>query len=608
MLQTFENPPANAKDPARIHRLRAVMAQRGVDAFLVPRADEHQGEYVARSAERLKWLTGFSGSAGIAVIGTKKAALFVDGRYTLQAADQVDTGVLTVVEVPGASLDDWLTQNLAAGAVVGFDPWLHTISSVEALERRLAAKDIKLKPVARNLVDIVWGTERPDAPTAPVIIQPLMLAGESAEDKIAGIQARLKTDGQDAVVLTLPDSICWLFNIRGGDISRNPVVLAFAIVTRHGKPQLFVDPAKLGTETKAHLKPLAKLFKPEQLADQLTALKTSNARVRLDPGNAAWWLQRKLGGKGKVANGVDPCIGPKARKNAAEIGGTREAHIRDGAAMVRYLAWLDAQKPGTIDEIQAVKKLEEFRRATGKLRDISFDTISGSGPNGAIVHYRVTEATNRKLGAGELFLIDSGGQYQDGTTDITRTVLIGGGAIGKPSDEMRQRYTLVLKGHIAIGTARFPKGTRGIDLDPLARRALWDHGLDFSHGTGHGVGSYLSVHEGPQSISKRGLALIEPGMIISNEPGYYKTGSYGIRIENLVLVERPSRVAGGEQEMMSFETITLAPYDRRLIALDLLSLSERTWIDTYHARVLKVLGPLVGQAEREWLAGATAKL
>jgi Xaa-Pro aminopeptidase len=604
MLQTFENPPANAKDPARIERLRAIMAQRGVDAFLVPRADEHQGEYVARSAERLKWLTGFSGSAGTAVIAAKQAALFVDGRYTLQAADQVDTAVLAVLEVPASSVDDWLAQNLAAGAVVGFDPWLHTVASVEALERRLAAKDIKLKPVLRNLVDIVWGTERPEPPTAAVTIQPLMLAGEPAEDKIADIQSRLKADGQDAVVLTLPDSICWLFNIRGGDISRNPVVLAFAIVTRTGKPQLFVDPAKLGPEVKAHLKPLAKLFKPDALADQLTALKTSNARVRLDPGNAAWWLQRKLGGKGKIAYGVDPCIGPKARKNAAEIGGTREAHIRDGAAMVRYLAWLDAQTPGTIDEIQAVKKLEALRQATGKLRDISFDTISGSGPNGAIVHYRVTEATNRKLGAGELFLIDSGGQYQDGTTDITRTI-----AVGKPSAEMRQRYTLVLKGHIAIGTARFPRGTRGIDLDPLARKALWDHGLDFSHGTGHGVGSYLSVHEGPQSISKRGMAIIEPGMIISNEPGYYKTGAYGIRIENLVLVERPSAVLpAGEIEMMSFETITLAPYDRRLIALDLLTPSERTWIDGYHARVLKALGPLVGQAEREWLAVATAKL
>jgi Xaa-Pro aminopeptidase len=608
MLQTFENPPANAKDPARIDRLRAIMAQRGVDAFLVPRADEHQGEYVARSAERLKWLTGFSGSAGSAVIGAKKAALFVDGRYTLQAADQVDTGVLTVLEVPGASLDDWLTQNLASGAVVGFDPWLHTIASIEALERRLAAKDIKLKPVARNLVDIVWGAERPDAPAAPVVVQPLALAGQAAEDKIAAVQARLKADGQDAVVLTLPDSICWLLNIRGSDISRNPVVLAFAIVTRQGKPQLFIDPAKLGPEVKAHLKPLVKLFKPEALADQLQSLKLGDARVRLDPGSAAWWLQRKLGGKGKVVTGVDPCIGAKARKDAAEIAGSRDAHIRDGAAMVRYLAWLDAQEPGTVDEIQAVQKLEGFRQATGELRDLSFDTISGSGPNGAIVHYRVTEATNRKLGVGELFLIDSGGQYQDGTTDITRTVLIGGGGIGKPSEEMRQRYTLVLKGHVAIGTARFPKGTRGIDLDPLARKALWDHGLDFSHGTGHGVGSYLSVHEGPQSISKRGMAVLEPGMIISNEPGYYKTGAYGIRIENLVLVEAPSRVAGGEIEMLGFETLTLAPYDRRLIALELLSPTERAWIDTYHARVLTVLGPLVGPTEREWLTGATGAL
>jgi Xaa-Pro aminopeptidase len=603
MRQTFENPPADANDPSRLERLRTLMGQRGVDAFLVPRADEHQGEYVACSAERLKWLTGFTGSAGSAVIGSKKAALFVDGRYTLQAAAQVDTRLFSVLEVPEAAVDAWLGTNLAGGAVVGFDPWLHTVASIEALEVRLAAKDIKLKPVPRNLVDLVWGAERPAAPTAPVIVQPMEYSGEAAAEKIAALQQRLKSDGQDAAVLTLPDSICWLFNIRGSDIPRNPVVLAFAVVTRQGKPQLFLDPAKLGAETKAHLKPLAKLFKPDALADQLSVLKTANARVRLDPASAAWWLQRKLGGKGRVIAGVDPCIGPKARKNVIEIAGARAAQQRDGAVMVRYLCWLDAQKPGTIDEIAAVKKLEALREETGLLRDISFETISGAGPNGAIVHYRVTEGTNRTLANGELFLIDSGGQYQDGTTDITRTV-----AVGKPTDEMRHRYTLVLRGHIAISTARFPKGTRGLDLDSMARRALWEHGLDYSHGTGHGVGSYLSVHEGPQSISKRGLAVIEPGMIISNEPGYYKAGAYGIRIENLVLVEAATALPGGEQPMMSFETLTLAPYDRRLIAVELLSPVERAWIDAYHTRVLKVIGPSVTTAEREWLAAATAKL
>jgi Xaa-Pro aminopeptidase len=601
MLQTFENPPANAKDPARIERLRVLMAQRGLDAFLVPRYDEHQGEYVAACADRLKWLTGFTGSAGTAVIGAKKAALFVDGRYTLQAAAQVDTRMLTVQEVPDASLDAWLAHNIAAGAVVGFDPWLHTVASVEGLEARLASHDVKLKPVPRNLVDVVWGSERPAPPMAPVTVHPLSCAGEPAGDKIASIQQRLKTDGQDAVVLTLPDSICWLFNLRGTDIPRNPVVLAFAIVTRQGKPQLFVDPAKFGPETKAHLKPLAKLFKPEALTEQLTALKANGGRVRLDPATAAWWLHRKLGGKSKVVAGVDPCIGLKARKNSVEIAGARAAHVRDGAAMVRYLAWLDGRKPGSINEIQAVKQLEQERVATGALRDLSFETISGAGPNGAIVHYRVTEATNRTLAAGELFLIDSGGQYQDGTTDITRTV-----AIGRPSAEMQQRYTLVLKGHIAISTARFPKGTRGIDLDPLARMALWQHGLDYSHGTGHGVGSYLSVHEGPQSISKRGLAVIEPGMIISNEPGYYKAGAYGIRIENLVLVEPASPLPGGDADMMSFETLTLAPYDRRLILPALLSPAERAWVDAYHARVLKALGPLVSASDRDWLTAATA--
>jgi Xaa-Pro aminopeptidase len=603
MLQTFDDPAGSSNDNAGLARLRAALAQRGLDAFLVPRADEHQGEYVPPSAERLRWLTGFTGSAGTAVVGVKKAALFVDGRYTLQAPAQVDPKAFAIAQVPEASVDTWLLQNLGAGAVVGFDPWLHTIAAIERLEQALAAKDIKLKAVPRNLVDLAWGDDRPAPPTATVIIQPLEFAGVASADKIAALQGTLKADGQDAAVLTLPDSICWLFNIRGADVAQNPVVLAFAILPRQGKPQLFIDPAKLTPEVKAYLKPLAKLAGPEALTEAVAALKSAGGKVRLDPNWASWWLYRKLGGKARVALAADPCIGPKARKNAAEIVGARAAHVRDGAAVVQYLAWLDARKPGTVDEIQAVEKLEACRVATGKLRDLSFPTISGSGPNGAIVHYRVTRASNRKLGAGELFLIDSGGQYQDGTTDITRTV-----AIGKPSDEMRRHYTLVLKGHIAIGTARFPRGTRGVDLDPFARHALWAHGLDFDHGTGHGVGSYLSVHEGPQSISKRGMAVIEPGMIISNEPGYYKTGSHGIRIENLVLAEAASAVPGGDRDMLSFETLTLAPYDRRLIVLELLSPAERGWIDGYHARVSSVLGPLVGSAEREWLAGATAKL
>jgi Xaa-Pro aminopeptidase len=407
------------------------------------------------------------------------------------------------------------------------------------------------------------------------------------------------------VVLTLPDSIAWLFNIRGSDVAHIPVVLAFAIVPVTGKPELFVDAAKVTAEARAHLSPVARISAPQELAKRLAALKASGKRVRLDPATAGTWFFRKLkGGKARIVRGTDPCLLPKARKNSAEIKGTRAAHKRDGAAIVRYLAWLDREASGgKIDEITASQKLEEVRAETQALKEISFDTISGSGPNGAIVHYRVTSATNRKLKSGELFLLDSGAQYVDGTTDITRTI-----AIGKPTREMQERFTLVLKGHIGIATARFPKGTRGIDLDPFARRALWEAGLDFDHGTGHGVGSYLSVHEGPQSISKRGMVALEPGMIISNEPGYYKEGAYGIRIENLVLVTEPEQIPGGDREVMAFETLTLAPIDRRLVLPAMLSPAEREWLNAYHARVLATLAPELSPADRTWLQSATMSL
>jgi len=394
-----------------------------------------------------------------------------------------------------------------------------------------------------------------------------------------------------------------LFNIRGSDVPHTPLVLCFAIVPATGKPEIFLAPGRLGGDAKAHMQKLAKVADPTTLAPRLAELKAEGKRVRVDPDTAAWWFARRLGPKA-MARGTDPVILPKARKNDVEIAGSRAAHIRDGAAMVRFLAWLDREAgSGNVDEITAARKLEAFRTETKQLREISFDTIAGSGPNGAIVHYRVTTATNRKLQPGELFLIDSGGQYQDGTTDITRTV-----AIGKPTPEMRERFTLVLKGHIAIATARFPKGTRGVDLDPLARRALWERGLDYDHGTGHGVGSYLSVHEGPASISRRGFATLEPSMILSNEPGYYKEGAYGIRIENLVLVTQAHMPPGGDREIMGFETLTLAPIDCRLVATDLLTDDERRWIDAYHARVRSVIGPELGKADRTWLDTQTAPL
>jgi Xaa-Pro aminopeptidase len=604
MFQSFDPPADLGHESDRVKRLRALLAGLGCDAVLVPRTDEHHGEYVPSAAERLRWLTGFTGSAGTAVIARQAAALFVDGRYSVQARTQIDTHLFEILQAPEQRVSHWLTQKMRAGAAVGFDPWLHTVNEVERLTEALAPKQIKLKPLRRNPVDLLWGRDRPAPPAAPVKPHPLKYAGTEAAEKIAELQKRLKGDGQDAVVLTLSDSIAWLFNIRGADVPHNPIALAFAVVPAQGKPELFLRPEKVTAEAKAHLTAVSKIRDPAALQERLSALKVGKKRVRLDPDTAAWWFARALGGPRRIVRGPDLCLLAKARKNPTEIHGARAAHLRDGVAMARFLAWLDSGSAGDqLDEIRAVERLEALRAETQALQEISFDTIAGSGPNGAIVHYRVTRATNRKLKAGELFLIDSGGQYLDGTTDVTRTV-----AIGPPAEEMRARFTLVLKGHIAIATTRFPKGTRGIDIDAFARRALWETGLDFDHGTGHGVGSFLSVHEGPQSISRRGMTSLEPGMILSNEPGYYKEGAYGIRIENLMLVTEPQQVPNGDREMMGFETLTLVPIDRRLIVAELLTPGERTWLDTYHARVREVIGPELGAEDRSWLEAATAPL
>ena len=602
MFQDFSSINDPALGVERTRRLRVLLERQGLAAFLVPRADEHMGEYVPPSAERLAWLTGFTGSAGLAAVGRQWAALFVDGRYTLQAGTQVDTRTYEMVQIPDTDPWTWLAAKLGKGDVVGYDPWLHTTSSVKALTEKLGAKGIAVKAVATNPVDRVWGRERPAPPIGPVIAHPLRYAGKSAEEKIADLQMALKEEAQDACILTLPDSIAWAFNIRGSDVKHNPTALAFAIVHATGKPELFIDKRKLDRDVRSHLAFL-RLREPADLPERVEALRERGRKVRLDLATAAHWFRRALGERSRmVVDGRDPCILPKARKNAAEIAGTRAAHLRDGIAMARYLAWLDREAPGGgLDEITAVKQLEALRAETQALREISFDTISGSGPNGAIVHYRVSEATNRKLAPGELFLVDSGGQYQDGTTDVTRTV-----AVGRPSDEMRERFTLVLKGHIAIATARFPKGTTGAQIDAFARRALWDRGLDFDHGTGHGVGSYLSVHEGPQGISKRATVALEPGMIVSNEPGFYKTGAYGIRIENLELVAEPAKPDGGEREMLSFETLTLVPIDRRLVEPRLMTAAEIEWLDDYHARVRKEIAPGLGPEDRAWLEQATA--
>jgi Xaa-Pro aminopeptidase len=608
MFQSFDALTDPAQGVGRVARLRAHMAQAGLDGFLVPRADEHQGEYVPARAERLRWLTGFTGSAGVALVMAERALLFVDGRYTLQAAAQVDDATFAIESLIDTPPATWLAAHAGAGTAIGYDPWLHTVAEAQGLRAALEKAGGRLVAVEHNPLDAIW-PDQPAAPAQPIEIQPPAFAGELAKDKIARLGADIAAAGADHAVLTDPSSLAWAFNIRGGDVPHTPLALGFAIIPAEGLPLLFLSRAKLTIETEAYLTQLATVLEPHELEARLAGLAAQGVRIGLDPALAADRLRlivEEAGGT--VVRLADPAGLPRAVKNAAELAGARAAHRRDGAAMVRFLHWLDAQAPGSIDEIAAVTALEGFRRAVGeetqmKLRDIAFDTISGAGPNGAIVHYRVTTQSNRALNAGELYLVDSGGQYQDGTTDITRTI-----AIGAPDEEMRARATLVLKGLIAVSTLRFPAGTRGCDIDVLARHALWQAGLDYAHGTGHGVGSFLSVHEGPQRIAKSGTQKLLPGMILSNEPGYYRTGHYGIRLENLIVVGEATPVPGGEIAMHGFETLTLAPFDRRLIRADLLTPAERAWLDAYHARVLEEIGPAVSGAVLDWLKAATAPL
>ena len=598
-FQTFEDVASPAQGTERIPLLRAELARRDLDGFVVPRADEHQSEYVPAHADRLAWLTGFTGSAGSAVILKDKAAIVVDGRYTLQAAQQVDRNLLTVVKQAEATAEAWIEAELGSSRL-GYDPWLHTTKSVEALAKAVARAGGTLIPVAGNPVDAIW-TDRPAPPRAPVTLQPEALAGETAREKLDRLREKLGKDRLDGLVVSDPQNLAWLFNIRGGDVPHTPLALGYALVPREGRPVLLMDGAKISNETGAALGEIADLSPPDRLAEEIARLGPSGGRIGIDGATGAAALAGQVEVAGRIAaTGRDPITAMKAVKNAAEIAGSRAAHLRDGAAVTRFLHWLATTAPdGEVSEIEAVEALETFRRETGVLRDVSFPTISGSGPNGAIVHYRVTRASDRRLGAGELFLVDSGAQYRDGTTDITRTV-----AIGKPTGEMRERFTRVLKGHIAIARAVFPKGTSGAQIDGFARRPLWEAGLDFDHGTGHGIGAYLSVHEGPQRISKLGTVALEPGMILSNEPGYYKTGAYGIRIENLILVA-PRAIEGGERPMLGFETLTLAPIDLALVEPPLLDPQEAAWLDAYHARVREALSDGLDEPARAWLAKAT---
>ncbi|MEP4380299.1 MAG: aminopeptidase P family protein [Alphaproteobacteria bacterium] len=594
------------KDMSPIQRLSALrekISGLGLDGFVVPHSDAHQNEFLPPDAERLAWLTGFTGSAGTAVVLAERAAIFVDGRYTLQVREQVDGDLYEFHHLIEAPVADWLTAALAEGNRLGIDPWLHTQAGVERIRRSLGTVGAELVLVDTNPIDAVWEGQ-PPPPSAPAVPHDERFTGRSSADKRASLGKALAREGLDAAVLTQPDSIAWLLNVRGGDVDHTPLALSFAILGADGTVEWFIAPAKRSDALTGHLGDGIAMRDPEAFAAGLDGLE--NRRVLVAPDGAAAWIFDRLEQAGAmVLRGSDPVTLSKAIKNETELAGSRSAHLRDGAALSRFLHWLSEAAPGgNVDELAAASKLADFRIPGEHFRDLSFATISGAGPNGAIVHYRVTKETNRTLSPGELYLVDSGAQYLDGTTDVTRTV-----AVGAPTDEMRDRFTRVLKGHIAIATARFPSGTSGAQLDSFARHALWQAGLDFDHGTGHGVGSYLGVHEGPHRISKTGSSVpLHPGMIVSNEPGYYKEGAFGIRIENLLAVTEPSEIAGGDRAMLGFETLTLAPIDRCLIDPDLLNAGERAWVDAYHARVADEIGPLLDGEARVWLAGATAPL
>ncbi|PUB18840.1 aminopeptidase P family protein [Yoonia sediminilitoris] len=594
MFQTFDVQSVPDQGPPRLKALRAAMAAKGVDCFLVPRADAHQGEYVAPRDARLAWLTGFSGSAGFCAVLQDKAGIFVDGRYRVQVRSQVADD-FTPVHWPEVQLADWLNEQMPSGGVVGYDPWLHSVNDINTLRTKL--EKAVLQPLD-NLVDVIW-QDQPPPPAALFSVHPLDQAGESHDAKRARLARELDAK---AAIITLPDSIAWLLNIRGTDVERNPVPHAFAIFDESGLVDLYCGEGK-AADVSAHLGADVSICDVGGFLDAVAQLA---GPVRIDPDSCPDLIAQVLRDNDiALKEARDPCILPKARKNPTEIAGAKAAHARDGVAMVRFLAWLDATAPGgTLTEIDVVKALEGFRTQTNALRDISFDTICGSGANGAIVHYRVSEQTNRPVAQDNLLLVDSGGQYVDGTTDITRTI-----AIGTPSDLHRSCYTRVLQGMIALSRIQFPKGVAGRHLDALARAPLWLAGLDYDHGTGHGVGSYLSVHEGPQGFSRRSDVPLETGMILSNEPGYYKEGHFGIRIENLVVVQEAAAQPGDDgRDMLAFDTLTFVPFDRRLIDVGMLTREERDWIDRYHADTVALLGERLDQEARNWLTQACAPL
>jgi len=603
-FQTFEEPEGGVALTARLAAFREELLRRKLTGFVIPRADQQQNEYVPPADERLAWLTGFTGSAGMAIALLQEAAIFVDGRYTVQAPKQVDTNAWSVQSLVEPPPENWITDHLKSGDRLGFDPWLHTTAATERLKAACAKVGAELVAVETNPIDAVWH-ERPMPPLGAVTVHQMEYAGETEIDKLVRIRAEITRLGVDAIVLSDSHAVAWTFNIRGADVSHTPLPLSYALVARDGRPQVFIDHRKLSNSARNHLEVSADVQEPDALVTSLRELAASGASIALDGATAADALSRLItDAGGKPIRGSDPIAMLKAMKNPVEIQGTMTAHRRDAVALAKFLAWIDREAPkGVLTEIDTVEALETFRRNTGALKDISFPTIAGTGPNGAIVHYRVTRKSNRRIALGDLLLIDSGAQYEDGTTDVTRTI-----AIGEPTDEMRDRFTRVLRGHIAISRAVFPDGTTGAQIDSFARQFLWHAGLDFAHGTGHGVGSYLSVHEGPARISKLGTTPLKRGMILSNEPGYYKTDAFGIRIENLELVVE-AKIDGAEQPMNEFQTLTLAPIDRRLINAHRISKRELAWINDYHTRVRREIAPLIDDAEtRDWLHAATEPL
>ena len=585
----------------RLPLLRAELERRGLDGFVVPHGDEHQSEFIPSASARLAWLTGFTGSAGCAVILRDKAAVFVDGRYTLQVRDQVDTSAYETLHLIETPPTGWIAENLPEGGILGIDPWLHAADAVKQFEGAAAKAKASISLVESNPVDAIWH-DRPARPLAPVVPHPEQYAGEAAQSKRQRLADGLAGNAVQAAVMAQPDSLAWLLNIRGGDVAHTPLPLSFGILHADGQVGLFCDPRKLLPETQAHLGNGVTVTPLDALGDALDALGDAGAAVLIDRKSTPAWIVNRLEAAGAiVSDGEDPCVAPRAAKNETELAGARAAHVRDAAAMTRYLAWIDRNGPkGDVGEIEAAERLLAFRQELEHFRDQSFPTISGFGPNGAIVHYRASPETERKLEPGSLYLCDSGGQFLDGTTDITRTVVI-----GEPTPAMRHAFTRVLQGNIALASARFPEGTTGAQLDVLARGPLWKDGLDFDHGTGHGVGSYLGVHEGPQRVAKSGSVPLVPGMILSNEPGYYETGEFGIRTENLLVVREAAEQPQNGRKFLEFEVLTYAPIDRRLIDVALLSQAEREWLNCYHAKVRSLVSSQVDDQTRSWLEAAT---